>query len=391
MSEVAALVLAIGVGLVVYSYAGYPLLLLLLAPFKVRQAALAPPAGGEWPSLSITVPAYNEAATIAATIGRLLDLDYPGEQIQILVVSDASTDGTDAVVESYGERGVELLRMPVRGGKTAAENAAQPLLRGEIVVNTDASIHIRRDALKPLIAALRDPTVGVASGRDISVASVATETNAGESGYVGYEMWVRRLETRVQGIVGASGCFYAIRAHLHRTVMPVALSRDFAAAMIAREHGFRAVSVDEAVCYVPRTASLRAEYRRKVRTITRGIETLFYKRHLLNPVRHGLFSWMLFSHKVCRWLTPWAVALGFAAVGVLALEHGWARPPFVLGLAGLVLAGAGWVWPERRRMPRLLSVAAFAFAGNVAAMAACLKAARGEKNPIWEPTRREAR
>src|SRR5690606_16822661 len=101
-----------------------------------------------------------------------------------------------------------------------------------------------------------------------------------------YEMWVRRLETRISGIVGASGCFYAIRAHLHRVHLKDSLSRDFAAALIAREHGYRSVSVDDAVCYVPRAPSLHREYRRKVRTITRGMETLHNRGHLLNPLEY---------------------------------------------------------------------------------------------------------
>ncbi len=96
--------------------------------------------------------------------------------------------------------------------------------------------------------------MGLASGRDVSVARVERDVNVGESGYVGYEMWVRDLETRLGSIVGASGCFYAIRRSLHMTLVPEALSRDFAAALIAREHGLRAVSVNEAVCFVPRIA-----------------------------------------------------------------------------------------------------------------------------------------
>src|SRR5690606_27846349 len=126
------------------------------------------------------------------------------------------------------------------------------------------------------------------------------------SGYVGYEMWIRDLETRVAGIIGSSGCYYAIRPELHRLPLPEALSRDFSSALHAREHGYRAVSVPQATCAVPRGTSLKKEYRRKVRTITRGMQTLWYKRHLLDPVRYGSFAWMLWSHKICRWMLPWA-------------------------------------------------------------------------------------
>ena len=125
-------------------------------------------------------------------------LDYPAERRQILIVSDASTDGTDEIVAEYADRGIELVRQPTRAGKTAAENAARSALRGDIIVNTDASIRIHPHSLKPLIAAFSDPSVGVASGRDVSVARLDDDSNVGESGYVDYEMRIRALETRAR-------------------------------------------------------------------------------------------------------------------------------------------------------------------------------------------------
>jgi cellulose synthase/poly-beta-1,6-N-acetylglucosamine synthase-like glycosyltransferase len=389
MTTIALILLAAAVALGVYTYLGYPLLLKFA---RSRRPGPAANPHSDWPMISITVPVYNEAATIAATLERLLAVDYPAGRRQILVVSDASTDGTDDIVREFASRGVELLRLPTRGGKTAAENAALPLLRGEIIVNTDASIHIPADALRPLVAAFADSSVGVASGRDVSVAPAGTSRNGknhGESGYTGYEMWLRQLETRVDGIVGASGCFYAIRAELHRTLVPASLSRDFAAALVARERGFRAVSVPEAICFVPRTTSLHTEFRRKVRTMTRGMQTLIYKRHLLSPRGNALFAWMLFSHKVCRWLVPWAAVVGLAALGVLSL---WLSPArWLLAAAGIVggAALAGWLWPEGRA-PKLLEIPAFLVSGNVAALIASIRTLRGTNQPMWEPTRRPA-
>jgi cellulose synthase/poly-beta-1,6-N-acetylglucosamine synthase-like glycosyltransferase len=388
MTSLAAVALAAATALVGYAYLGYPCLLKLATVF--RPTRRLPEEPSTWPTVSVTIPVYNEAATIAATLDRTLQLDYPAERRQILVVSDGSTDGTDAIVRGFADRGVELLRVPVRRGKTAAENAALPLLRGEIIVNTDASIQIPPHALRPLIAAFADPTVGVASGRDVSVKGLEDVSNQGESGYVGYEMWLRQLETGVDGIVGASGCFYAIRAGLHQGDIPEGLSRDFAAALAAREQGYRAVSAPDAICFVMRTASLHNEYRRKVRTMTRGMQTLMYKRHLLNPLRFGLFAWMLFSHKVCRWLVPWGAVVSFGALTGLSLTVPWAR--WVLGgvAVTLVAAGAGWVWPDGRVAPRLLAIPAYLVSGNVAALVASIGAVRGQRHATWEPTKRDA-
>ncbi|MBI1722481.1 MAG: glycosyltransferase family 2 protein [Gemmatimonadetes bacterium] len=380
-------VIGTALALGVYTYAGYPLLLIAAGALRRPRRPPGPPA--EWPMISITIPVYNEEAAIAATLDRVLELDYPEDRRQVLVVSDASTDRTDEIVAGYADRGVELIRLEQRSGKTAAENAARPHLKGELIVNTDASIRIHREALKPLVATFADPSVGVASGRDVSVARMDDDANLGESGYVGYEMWIRRLETGLSGIVGASGCFYANRVGLHMTLVPEALSRDFAAALIARENGFRSVSVDQAVCFVPRLSDLHREYRRKVRTITRGIQTLYFKRHLLNPFRFGVFSWMLVSHKVCRWVLPWVFTLAGLGILTLAVSTPWAFWPALAMLGVLGLGWLGWVWPAGRHVPWIVAVPTFAVAGNVAAMQATVQALRGELSPIWEPTRRE--
>ena len=386
--QVALVILLASLAFSAYPYVLYPLLLRLLTLWRPNPPQYREPP--EWPTISVTVPVHNEEAVIRSTLECLLRLDYPADRRQILIVSDASSDGTDAIVSEYVERGIEFVRLAERGGKTAAENAARPALRGEIVVNTDATIRIDPQALKPLIAACCDPSVGVASGRDISVARLDDGSNVGESGYVDYEMKLRALETKVYGIVGASGCFYAIRSDLHSKPVPGALSRDFAAAMTAREAGYRAVSVDEAVCFVPRTGSLRNEYRRKVRTIARGIETLLYKRALLNPFRYGLFAWMLFSHKLCRWLVPWAGVLTVASLAVLATAQPWARATVTVAALGFALGVIGLAWPQGRSIPRICALPAFALVGNLAVLHAWTRVMRRELNPTWEPTRRGA-
>jgi len=380
-------VLTVAVGLCVYTYLGYPAMLKLLS-LRGRRASQTQLKN--LPRISIVLPVYNEAAVIAATLEQILAIDYPVDRRQILVVSDASTDGTDAIVSQFADRGVQLLRLPRRQGKTAAENAARQRLTGEIVVNTDASVRIDPAAIKALVAAFTDPSVGVASARDVSVANVTERGNRGEGAYVDYEMWIRDLETSVGGIVGASGCLYAIRAELHLRPIPADLSRDFAAALTACENGYRAVSVPQALCYVPRGTSLRQEYRRKVRTITRGLATLAYKRALLNPLRYGAFAWMLFSHKVCRWLVPALMGAAIAALAILALSTEWARLLLIATGAVALLAAIGWLLAERVKLPRLLALPTYVVAGNLAVLNAWLRLFAGRRAPVWEPTRRDA-
>lgn len=383
-----------------YAYVGYPLLLKPIAALRrrrqaavaARPASSAATAGAEeWPSITITLPVYNEERSIAAAVESLLAIDYPADRRQILVISDCSSDRTDEIVRSYADRGVELVRLAKRGGKTAAENAAGPAARGEIIVNTDATTRIPPHALKELVRAFQDPTVGVASGRDVSAANAsaaAGDGRGGEAGYVGYEMWVRSLETQVSSIVGASGCFYGIRRHIYDSSFPEALSRDFASALLAREAGYRAVSVDSAICIVPRTSSLQAEFRRKIRTMARGLETLWYKRHLMNPVTEGAFAFMLISHKLCRWLVY--VTLPFALIGLMILATQSWIGAVLLGLAavGAVVGWIGLKWPSSKKLPSLLALPSFIVAANLAGLLAWVKVLRREHNAVWEPTRR---
>ena len=168
----------------------------------------------------------------------------------------------------------------------------------------------------------------------------------------------------------------------------IAIFLSCASALIAQEHGYRAVSVDDALSLVPRTHSLHREFRRKVRTMSRGMETLGYKRHLLNPFRYGTFAWMLFSHKVCRWGTPVAGVIGLIGLAALSVHALWAR----VVLAAVVLCGAlaliGWYWPEERA-PRPLALLAGAVSAHVATLWSIVRALRGDRNAAWEPTRRE--
>ena len=384
MTAVAWVLVASPFAVALYAYVVYPALLTALG----RRSGAAQ-AWTEWPQVTIIVPAYNEEKQIAGAIDALLAQDYPADRRQILVLSDGSTDQTDAIVTAYATRGVELLRMPVRSGKTAAENAAVQHIRGEIVVNSDSSIRLHPSAVRRLVAHMSDPTVGVASSCDVSVARAGTAGNTTEAGYVGYEMKVRSLETRTGGIVGASGSGYAIRSQLHVLPVPGNLSRDFSAALTARTHGFRAVSVDDAICYVPRTGSLRAEYRRKVRTIRRGMDTLIHNRHLLNPFEYGLFAWKLVSHKILRWLLPTLALPAAVGLALLARDYAWARWACAATVAGIAIAGIGAMWPANRPMPRLLSIVTFGVAANLAVVHALLRvASRQRHDSLWEPTRR---
>lgn len=373
------------VAVAAYAYVLYPAALWLIS--RLRPNHVPPLEQKEWPAVTVTLPVFNAAPSLRRTLDGLLALEYPCDRLQLLVISDASTDGSDEIVREYADRGVELLRLPERRGKTAAENAALRVARGEIIVNVDATVLIPTASLRTLVRAFEDPTVGVASGRDVSVGDIERAGNRDESRYVGYEMWVRSLETRIGSIVGASGCFYGIRRIIHAAPLSPELSWDFASALVARELGFRSVSVDDAICLVPRTSQVGTEMRRKVRTMARGLNTLFQKGALMNPFRYGGFALMLISHKLLRWL-PYLL-LPFAAASLLALAFvaPWARFA-AIACCGGILVGTVAIRRPSSSHPRLVRLAGFAVAVSAAGVLAWAEALRGAQLATWEPTPR---
>jgi len=389
MKSLAAWVLlAVSAGLAGYVLVLYPLLLQLLAVASRRSRGVRGATDRYLPPITILVPVHNEEDNIGWKLEALLEIEYPRDLTQVLVVSDASSDGTDAIVQTYAARGVELVRLPRRGGKTAAENAALPFIRTELVVNTDASVGIHPDAIARLVAPLADPEVGVTSSHNVSVSGRDGDVVHAEGWYNRWDMHVRRLESEICGIVGASGALFACRRDIHAVAVPDTLSRDFATPLIAKELGYRSVLVPDAICTVRRSTSLRAEYRRKVRTMARGIRTLGHKKHLLNPLRFGAFAWVLLSHKVGRWLIPPVVVVALAGIGI-AVAGG--RVTMVLGGLAVVAVGCGavgWWWPRGKTMPRGMAAISYLVLGTLAGCHAWVRAFEGNQEAIWEPTRR---
>lgn len=388
MFALAVVIAAAPIVTAVYAYIAYPAIIWAVARMRPRgNSGNAGARSSDWPPVTITVPVYNAVSSIRATLERLLEIDYPRDRLQLLVLSDASNDGTDDVVRELAGRGVELLRAPIRRGKTAAENAAVAVARGDIIVNVDATVVVPPGSLKHLIRVFDDPIVGVASGRDLSVGTAGIHHSGAESGYTSYEMLVRNLETRAGSIVGASGCFYGIRRKIRMSPLPAGLSWDFASTLVARQQGYRSVSVPGAVCLVPRTAEIRSELRRKARTMARGLSTLFQFRGLMNPFSYGGFAFMLISHKLCRWIPYLLLPAAIVALGFLATRSSVAAGLLAIIALGLVCGAAAIRYGSSIRF-KPLTMAGFVVAALTAGFLAWFDAIRGARMVTWDPTPR---
>jgi cellulose synthase/poly-beta-1,6-N-acetylglucosamine synthase-like glycosyltransferase len=333
--------------LVAYVYAGYPLLLALVSRWR-RSTTLDET---HRPEVSLVIAAHNEEKVLREKLENSLALGYPRERLQIVVVSDGSEDGTAALAREYADRGVILLDVWPRGGKTRALNLAVPQTTGEVLVLSDANTMYRPDAIARLVRHFADPAVGAVSG-DVRLVDSAQAYAASEGLYYRYERWLQRLESRLGSIVGADGGMYALRRSLYAAVPASVVVDDFVISMEVARRGARVIYDPEAIALEQGTLSATEEFRRKVRIVAGGIQALL-AGHGVPSMRRPLLLWSYLSHKVLRWLMPlpmlgafvtsaasaggggfYAVALAaqvsFYAVAVL---H-WARVP------GLVRARA---------------------------------------------------
>ncbi len=364
----------------VYTFAGYPVLLLILGLVRPRTHHKTP----YLPPVSLIITAYNEAGAIDNKIRNSLQLRYPACKLEIIVASDGSNDATAAIVRSHFPAGVRLVELPERRGKHHAQMVARDASHGDILVFSDSSIYLEADALQNIVANFADPAVGCVSSEDRVLA--AAHGWLGEASYLGYEMWLRRLETRAGSLVGASGSFFAARRELCEG-WHSGQSSDFFIPLHAAARGLRSVVDPTCVGSYGLAPSTKAEFQRKVRTIVHGLDVLFTHLPLLNLFRFGLFSWQLASHKLFRWLAPFAAVALFLSSLFLWNSGTFYRLALILqaslyagGLLALLLSSVSDY--------RLLRVAGLFVLGNAATITAWVRFCLGEKFVSWEPTHR---
>jgi cellulose synthase/poly-beta-1,6-N-acetylglucosamine synthase-like glycosyltransferase len=290
-----------------YTVAGYPLILGWLA----RRFAKPVTKRFEPRTVSFVIAVHNGENFLADKLRSILDLHYPRELMEIVVVSDASTDSTDEIARAFGREGVKLIRVP-RGGKPAALNACVPQTSGEILILTDVRQTLEPDSVARLIACFADPAVGVVSGDLVIRRGNVEETNVGL--YWRYERWIRKQLGRVDSMMGATGPFYAIRRDLFRPMPADLLLDDMYVPLGAFFQGFRLIVEEEARAFDYPTG-VETEFRRKIRTLAGNYQLLRYFPQLLTPRNRMLFHYL--SYKMARLLLPWAViALFFVSFGL---------------------------------------------------------------------------
>lgn len=330
---------------VIYVYLAYPALLALWARLAPRPVAT----GDTTPTVSIIIAARNEADRLGARIENLLSLDYPRSLMQIIVVSDGSTDATADVLRRYGGAVDTVYLTP--GGKARALNAGVARARHELLVFTDARQHFARDALRRLVAPFVDPAVGGVSGELVLDCEDGSARGAGITdgvgGYWRYEKWLRRHESLVGSMLGATGAIYALRRHLWQPLPEHTILDDVLAPMRAVLSSTRVVFEAGAYAF-DHAASAPTELRRKVRTLAGNVQILWLEPRLLNPFANPVWLQYL-SHKVGRLLVPYALLALLVSSGVLARESRFYALAFLGQLSFYTLAVYGAYLDHRDR------------------------------------------
>ena len=371
----------VAVGLMVYIYVGYPLLIRAWAAAAGRPVAKA----ATVVPVTIVVAAYNEERGIRAKLENLLAQDYPPEQFNILVASDGSTDDTDAVVHALADARVRLMRVEGRVGKTACQNRAVESASGEIVVFTDATTAVDRGALRALVRNFADPQVGCVAAQLVYVGKGENLTASGGTAYWSYEIPLRAAESALGSLIGVSGCLYAVRRSAYRPIQPELIS-DFVIAMRIFEQGLRTVLEPQALCYEETLDRSAQELSMRVRVAVRSIAALVAERRFLNPLRHGRFALQLLSHKMLRYASPfiWSVAM-LACLPLL--DQPLYLLLFVAQLALLVGGTVGFGLHARGGSFGLLGKPYYFVLTNLASLIAVLRYLRGDRIRIWNPVR----
>ncbi len=365
-----------------YSYFLYPVLLKLLPARKVIDST--DNRNTNLPVLSLIVTVHNEESRIREKLENTLQIDYPSDLLEIIIASDFSTDQTDSIVESYAERNVCLVRADERKGKEYAQLCAIRASKGEILVFSDVATQIPADALRLLAARFTDPQVGALSSEDKFISNDGSVV--GEGAYVKYEMWLRRLESDRAGLVGLSGSFFAARSEVCEN-WDIHVPSDFNTALNSAKHGLVAITCPEVVGIYKDVKDPGLEYRRKMRTVIRGITAIASHPEVLNPFRMGMFAFQVWSHKIMRWGVPWFMAV-FLLLTLLLQGQGLIYTLALLAQCVFYgLAIVGWL-SEGLRKNTLIKIIFFFVQTNLALAQATVSFLLGKRMTVWTPSKR---
>jgi cellulose synthase/poly-beta-1,6-N-acetylglucosamine synthase-like glycosyltransferase len=368
----------------VYVYIGYPAILIVLDKLvkgkPVQTDDISPP-------VSLIVSCYNEADVIEQKITNCLSIDYPQHQLEVLFVSDGSEDGTDEVIKQYCNERIKLIRQEGRLGKTMGLNLALAEAKGEIVVFSDANAMYKQNALKMLVRNFHDESVGYVVGAAIYKDDAESSAGSSENIYWQYEIFIKKIESKLHSVVGGDGAIYAIRRSLYEPLDKEDIN-DFVNPLQIIAKGYRGIFDADAICYEQTAGDFDKEGKRKQRIVNRSFSGLMKNITVLNPLKYGFYSLELFSHKLLRWLIPFFILI--AVVGIIILAHmklvmfQWA---LLLGILFTWSILVGKLLKNRQACPSAFLIPYYFYLVNFNSMKGVLQSLRGNVQITWSTPR----
>jgi poly-beta-1,6-N-acetyl-D-glucosamine synthase len=380
---------------VAYAYAGYGVAVYCLVRLKRAVHPAASPAADASvvPDVALIIPAFNEADYITAKLANCRALDYPHDKLEILVVTDGSTDGTPDLARRFeGGGSVVVLHRRERRGKAAAINHTMKQVTSPIVILSDANTLLNREAVREIVRHYADPTVGAVAGeKRIRLRGSAAGT--GEGLYWRYESLLKRLDSELWTVVGAAGELLSYRRELFEPIEQDAILDDFVLSLRIAAKGYRVIYEPRAYAVEEASASVGDELKRRIRIAAGGWQSMLRLPSLLNPRGHATLTFQYLSHRVLRWsVVPLLLLLLPPATAMLAAGAG---PPAQLYRALLWgqtafygLALAGYLGDRRGYRVMALAVPYYFVITNYAVLRGFGRFLAGRQPATWERARR---
>jgi glycosyltransferase involved in cell wall biosynthesis len=363
-----------------YVYVGYPICAWVLAHLVRRYIDKA----AYEPTVTIIISAYNEEDHIGQTITNKLQLDYPVDKLEIIVISDESTDQTDAIIQRFKGNNVKYFLQKPRAGKTSAINMVVPQANGEILLFSDANSIYAPDALNHIVANFHDPQVGYVTGKMVYTNPDGTSCGDGCSAYMKYENILRNMETQIDSVVGVDGGIDAMRKSIYSKLNPDQLP-DFVQPLKVKELGYRVVYEPKAILQESSLAASDDEYRMRVRVALRALWAIKDMRQLLWGSSGFLFAWQLWSHKLLRYLCFVFLLGAFITNIALWSESFLYKAVFLAQIVCYIGAFISVLLEKNNHKVRVLYFLHYFVLLNIASGHAFIKFILGKKQIVWVP------
>ncbi len=346
----------------VYTYVGYGLVLWLAVRIKRlikgRPRSLTLPADAELPHVTFLVCAFNEQDVVDMKIANTRQMDYPADKLHLMWVTDGSTDDTNLRLSQYPD--VEVVFTPERRGKTAALNHGIGLVKTPLTVMTDANTMVNAEAIREIVRCMQDPRIGCVAGEKRVMARDDSHTAAqGEGLYWRYESALKQMDSDLYSAMGAAGELNAIRTQLYEPMPENALLDDFVMSMRIVDRGYRVAYTPLAYAMEYGSADLTEESKRKQRIVAGGLQSCWWLRGMMNPLRNAVVAFQFVSHRVLRWtVTPFALlALIPLSVALVMMKAGTVYTvAWMLQVLFYLAAAAGYILDAIGHKSKLLYV-----------------------------------